>query len=63
MRCIYYMFTLTAKCSDGQAMCVPASGQCINTSSMCDGIGDCYQNVDESECGNYLLIRVQICLL
>ncbi|CAG2208652.1 CORIN [Mytilus edulis] len=39
-----------AKCPVGQEKCHPVSGQCIGTNLVCDGVGDCYENVDEAQC-------------
>ena len=36
-------------CSVSEHQC--ASGQCVDVYSWCDGVGDCKDNSDETDCG------------
>lgn len=52
------LFTCLAACSSGEYRCNPASSLCIKKSEVCNGVPDCYEEVEEAECSMLKKIKV-----
>lgn len=46
-----FSWFVSASCQPDEFKCQPMSSQCIRLEKVCDGVVDCYEGVDEVNCG------------
>lgn len=55
VNCFNFLFSwfVSASCQPDEFKCQPMSSQCIRLEKVCDGVVDCYEGVDEVNCGKW----------